>query len=69
MGQRIRDLRTSLGFTLAHVAQAIGVTHQQFQKYEKGTDRITCGRLWQIAQFFQKPPGYFFPNHEPQPKD
>jgi transcriptional regulator with XRE-family HTH domain len=50
VGRRIRMLRILVGMTQQHLATLIGVTYQQQHKYERGTDRITAGRLHAIAR-------------------
>ncbi len=62
IGQRIHELRISMGLSRQQLATKIGVTHQQLQKYEKGTNRISAGRLGAIAQAMNKPVSYFFEN-------
>ena len=52
--------RLSLGLTQTKVAQAINVTFQQIQKYEKGTNGVSSNRLMQISQFLKVPIIYFF---------
>jgi DNA-binding XRE family transcriptional regulator len=52
--------RKELGFSQGDVAKAVGITFQQVQKYEKATNRISAGRLWQMAKFFKVPIDYFF---------
>ena len=49
VGQRIRIQRLSQGLSQTSLADQLGVTFQQVQKYEKGVNRIGCGRLFQIA--------------------
>ena len=60
IGMKIHELRISMGFSRQQLASQIGVTHQQLQKYEKGTNRISAGRLAAIAKALQKPVSYFF---------
>lgn len=60
VGQKIQELRITMGLSRQELAEQIGVTHQQTQKYEKGVNRITAGRLAAIANVLQKPVGYFF---------
>lgn len=60
IGQKIHALRISLGLSRQQLADRIGVTHQQLQKYEKATNRISAGRLAAIAQAVGKPVSYFF---------
>lgn len=62
IGQKIHELRISLGLSRQQLAGKIGVTHQQLQKYEKGTNRISAGRLVAIAKALGKPVAYFFEN-------
>ena len=55
IGSRIRAFRLDLGMTMEDVAERIGVTHQQVQKYEAGKNRITGGKLQQIADVLGRP--------------
>lgn len=64
VGNRLRNLRRSQGLSQSAIAHAIGITFQQLQKYEKGTNRITCGRIWDIANFFGLSVDYFFQEWE-----
>ncbi len=59
IGQRIHELRISMGLSRQQLASQIGVTHQQLQKYEKGTNRISVGRLIFIAKVLKEPLTYF----------
>ena len=49
IGQNLRDLRTSRGMSQEDIADRTGVSFQQIQKYEKGTNRISASRLLQIS--------------------
>lgn len=60
IGTKIHELRLSTGQSREQVAVKIGVTHQQLQKYEKGTNRISAGRLVTIAEAFGKTAEFFF---------
>ena len=60
IGLRIRERRILLGLTQQQLAELIGVTYQQEHKYEKGINRITAGRLADIAQVLSVDIGYFF---------
>ena len=60
VGERLRERRTLLGLTLDDLAAAVGVTYQQLQKYEKGINRISAGRLYAVATRLLVPVGYFF---------
>ena len=52
--------RLSLGLTQTKVAQAINVTFQQIQKYEKGTNGVSSNRLMQLSNYLKVPITYFF---------
>jgi transcriptional regulator with XRE-family HTH domain len=60
IGRKIRALRLERGLSQSDLAKAIGLTFQQVQKYEKGTNRVSAGRLQQIADFLNVPILYFF---------
>ena len=60
LGGKLRLRRLSLGLTQTKVAQAINVTFQQIQKYEKGTNGVSSNRLMQLSQFLKVPIIYFF---------
>ena len=60
IGIKIHELRISMGLSRQQLASQIGVTHQQLQKYEKGTNRISAGRLAAIAKALNKTVAYFF---------
>ena len=64
LGTKLRMRRLSLGLTQTKVAEAINVTFQQIQKYEKGTNGVSCSRLIQISQFLQVPVTYFFEEYK-----
>lgn len=60
VGGRIRERRIMLGLSQQQMAEMIGVTYQQTHKYERGINRISAGRLFEIAQVLKVPVGYFF---------
>ncbi|THK33434.1 XRE family transcriptional regulator [Ensifer sp. MPMI2T] len=60
VGRRIRQRRVWLDMTQVALGEAIGVTFQQVQKYEKGTNRVGASRLQQIADVLQVPVSSFF---------
>jgi transcriptional regulator with XRE-family HTH domain len=60
VGERIRERRIMLGVTLEQFAALVGVSFQQAYKYEKGMNRVSAGRLYQIAQALDTDVGYFF---------
>src|SRR5215208_6446639 len=50
VGARIRERRIMLGLTQQQLAELIGVTYQQAHKYERGINRVSAGRLFEIAR-------------------
>ena len=60
IGSKLRMRRLALGLTQTKVAQAINVTFQQIQKYEKGTNGISSLRIMQLSKFLKVPVVYFF---------
>lgn len=60
IGNRIYSLRIAKGLSRQQLSALIGVTHQQLQKYEKGVNRISVGRLVLIANALSKNPSYFY---------
>ena len=63
LGSKLRMRRLALGLTQTKVAQAINVTFQQIQKYEKGTNGISSLRLMQLANFLKVQVIYFFEDY------
>jgi transcriptional regulator with XRE-family HTH domain len=60
VGARIRRRRETIGLSQEKLARQIGITFQQIQKYEKGSNRIGSGRLQEIANALDVPISYFF---------
>ena len=60
LGSKLRMRRLALGLTQTKVAQAINITFQQIQKYEKGTNGISSLRIMQLANFLKVPVVYFY---------
>lgn len=60
VGFRIRQRRTLLGMSQTKLAEAIGLTFQQVQKYERGANRVGSSRMFQIARALDVPIAYFF---------
>ncbi|QLH40608.1 MAG: helix-turn-helix transcriptional regulator [Defluviicoccus sp.] len=60
VGSRIRERRVMLGLSQQQMAHLIGVTYQQAHKYERGINRISAGRLFEIARVLRVPVSYFF---------
>src|SRR5947209_20304556 len=69
VGARVRMRRMMLGMSQEKLGDSLGLTFQQVQKYEKGTNRIGASRLQQISNILQVPVAFFFegaPNIEGQ---
>jgi transcriptional regulator with XRE-family HTH domain len=60
VGAKVRFRRKQLGLSQEKLGELTGVTFQQIQKYEKGSNRIGASRLLQFAKELSVPPGYFF---------
>ncbi len=60
VGRRIRLLRGLRKYSQEKLAKALGITFQQIQKYERGTNRVGAGRLYELARIFDVPVGFFF---------
>jgi transcriptional regulator with XRE-family HTH domain len=60
VGSRVRMRRMMLGMSQEKLGDALGLTFQQVQKYEKGTNRIGASRLQQISDILQVPVSFFF---------
>jgi transcriptional regulator with XRE-family HTH domain len=60
IGAKIQELRLASGLSRQQLGDLIAVTHQQLQKYEKGTNRVSAGRLAVIAKHLNKPISYFY---------
>jgi transcriptional regulator with XRE-family HTH domain len=60
VGSRVRLRRMMLGMSQEKLGDALGITFQQIQKYEKGTNRIGASRLQHIASVLSVTPGFFF---------
>jgi transcriptional regulator with XRE-family HTH domain len=60
--------RMMLGYSQEKLADGLGLTFQQVQKYEKGTNRIGSSRIMQIASILEVPPDFFFEGAPGQPK-
>lgn len=60
VGMRIRERRIMLGLTQQELASMIGVTYQQAHKYERGINRVSAGRLFELARVMSVPVAFFF---------
>ena len=67
VGNRMRMRRMMLGMSQEKLGDALGLTFQQVQKYEKGTNRIGASRLQQISLILQVPVAFFFEGAPPPP--
>jgi transcriptional regulator with XRE-family HTH domain len=66
VGSRVRLRRMVIGMSQEKLGEKMGLTFQQIQKYEKGTNRIGASRLHQLSQIMDVPVGFFFedaPSH------
>jgi len=68
IGRKIRALRLERGLSQTDLADGIGLTFQQVQKYEKGTNRVSAGRLVQIADKLNTPIMFFYGSAKPGSK-
>ncbi len=66
VGRGVRSRRVLCGMTQSVLAEQIGLTFQQLQKYESGANRISASRLWEIAQILDVPVASFFDGIEPE---
>lgn len=60
VGRRLRERRALLGMSQERLAELLGITYQQVQKYERGANRIGSSRLHDIATFLDVPVAFFF---------
>src|SRR5437868_3665432 len=60
IGQKIRALRVAKGVSQTTLGEALGVTFQQVQKYERGSNRVSAGRLQKIAHMLETPVTFFY---------
>ena len=66
VGSRVRLRRTLLGMSQEKLGEAIGLTFQQVQKYERGANRISASTLFRISKVLEVPVSYFFDGlHDP----
>jgi len=66
VGQRVRLRRTLLGMSQERLGQAVGLTFQQVQKYERGVNRISSSRLHKLSQVLDVPIAFFFDDLPPE---
>ena len=65
VGSRVRLRRTLLGMSQEKLGEAIGLTFQQVQKYERGTNRVGASRLYDLSRVLDVPVSYFFEEMSP----
>ncbi len=66
VGARIRERRAAMGFTQENLASALEISYQQVQKYEAGTNRVSAGRLYEIARKLDVEVSYFYEGLDPE---
>lgn len=66
VGRRVRLRRHALGVTQQQLAAALGLSFQQVQKYERGANRISASKLFEIGRELDAPVSYFFEGLEPE---
>ncbi len=69
VGARVRMRRKLLGMSQEKLADALGLTFQQVQKYERGANRVSASKLFEIARFLDVGPSYFFDGLEAEASD
>ena len=60
VGGRLRERRTLVGLSQEKLAEAVNLTFQQIQKYERGTNRISVSRLYELSRILKASPSWFF---------
>ena len=65
IGKQLQIARSLAGLSQDHLGELIGVTFQQIQKYEKGLNRISASRLYELAQILEQPINSFFDDYVP----
>jgi len=60
IGARIKKIRQQRQLSQTDLGDRFGITFQQIQKYEKGTNRVSASLLWRMSRFLQVPVDYFF---------
>ena len=71
VGKRVRQRRKMMGITQEKLGETLGLTFQQVQKYERGTNRISASKLFEMAVFLKVPVSYFYEDmiaHPSQPR-
>ncbi len=69
VGGRVRLRRVFLGYSQEKLANALGLTFQQIQKYERGANRISASKLYELSRILSVPVTYFFEGVESEGED
>lgn len=69
VGANVRKLRGERQATLAEVSAALGMSHQQLQKYETGANRVSAGVLYELARYFAVPVESFYEDADSEPSE
>ena len=67
VGKRVRERRVQMGMSQKNLAEAVGVSFQQIQKNERGTNRIGASRMFELSKVLDVPVSFFFDDLPPQP--
>lgn len=67
IGQKFREARVKADLSQSQVGQELGISFQQIQKYENGSNRVTAARLYMYAKMMEKPVSWFFDGLDPDP--
>ncbi|WP_417519775.1 helix-turn-helix domain-containing protein [Minwuia sp.] len=65
VGSRVRLCRTLKGLSQQKLAQTLGLTFQQVQKYERGANRVSASKLFELSQILDVPVAFFFEDIKP----
>lgn len=63
VGVQLRQRRALLGFSQEKLAEQVGITFQQIQKYENGANRVSASRLYEFSKVLEIPVNFFFENY------
>jgi len=66
VGKRIKEIRTVRGLTQSNVADHLGISFQQLQKYETGANRVSASRMFELSKLLEITPAFFFEGLEGQ---
>jgi len=60
VGRRVKEIRTVRGLTQSNVAEQLGISFQQLQKYETGANRVSASRMFELSKLLGVSPSFFF---------